>query len=98
MVSLAGAQQATPLIAQIATLTTSIATVKAALAASPTIWKMDAAVYVQPPGDPAPPKVSTSMTLQYNLSVADTTAILNAVLTGLQNELAVLNAQLAAIS
>ena len=96
MVSFSGAQQAQPLVTQIAQIEASIAALQGALAAAPTIWKMAADVYVTMAPGQAP--VSQSLALEYTLPTADTTSILNAVLVGLQNELAALNSQLAGIS
>ena len=93
MVSLTGAQNAQPIVQQITSIETAIAALQAVInAGGATIWKMQADIYV------GAPQTSQSLALQYDMNAADSGNILNAVLTGLQNELATLNAQLAEIT
>jgi hypothetical protein len=91
MVSLAGAQQARPIVQKITDLEASIASLKAVLdhKGTVTIWNMAADVYLD--------KASKALSLRYDVNAEQTTAVLNSVLTALQSELAAANAQLGAI-
>lgn len=97
MVSMGGAKAAQSLIPKIDALQVAIDNVSTAIKAGATMWQMAASVYI--PTGPQGARISSTLgPMNYDMSASDTAAILNAVLTALQNQLTVVQEELNAIT